>query len=307
MNSCFPLPSWICSRRLVLCAGPLFLLLFVGHVVGAVSPVAERSRFAYAQSVPLNNAQELVLAGINPLYTFPPGPTASIVRVLHSVAGPGGGPAGQPPETYSLLLPSPSNRYLAVLSDQLGTTFRDANINIYDLRTGLWVARFNEHSFGGTDRSTCVPPVFQRFLDSEAALGVPPATLAAYNYRVEVEGTGFAGPWLTWTADESGERLLIRFEFNLLVLSGPRLAQDSFEFEIQPAERAGNQILSCNAGLPSARQPAPVFAISGALSKYPGRIIYRKSFLSFVDPIRGLPLFKPPYMPALRVAGNVFP
>lgn len=183
-------------------------------------------RFVFTETLK-NKRERLIQAELDA-----PKPLAK--RTAHNVRELGQVPGDLPsddsvPESYRWILPSPSNAYIAVHSVQMGINFIDYNLVIHDQMTGA-ALRLNEHSFSGTNRANCASPLFDAFLASEAANGVPPAQLAAYDYSVDVESGNIGAPVAHWTTDET---LLVRYGFDVISTFGS-LGQDQFEYEVAP-------------------------------------------------------------------------
>lgn len=200
-------------------------------------------RFAFTETLK-NKRERLVQAELDapkPLAQR----TAHIVQELGQL--PGETPSDNSvPEGYRWILPSPSNAYVAVHSVQMGINFIDYNLVVHDQMTGAGL-HLNEHSFSGTNRSNCPSPLFDAFLASEAANGVPASVLATYDYSLDLESGNIGAPVAHWTPDET---LLVRFGFDVISTIGS-LGQDQFEFEVAPAGPP-LVILSRNAGRPYA-------------------------------------------------------
>jgi hypothetical protein len=184
-------------------------------------------RFAFTETLK-NKRERLVQAELDPAKP-PVRRTAHIVHELGQL--PGDTPSDNSvPESYKWILPSPSNAYVAVHSVQMAANFIDYNFVIHDQMTGA-ALRLNEHSFSDTSRANCASPLFDAFLASEAANGVPPAILAGYDYSIDVESGNIGAPVAHWTAEET---LLVRFGFDVIGSAIGNLGQDQFEFEVAP-------------------------------------------------------------------------
>ncbi|MBC9033973.1 hypothetical protein IAG41_16405 [Sphingomonas sp. JC676] len=214
-------------------------------------------RFAFTETLK-NKRERLVQAELDapkPLAKR----TAHIVHELGQL--PGDTPSDNSvPEGYRWILPSPSNAYIAVHSVQMAANFIDYNLVIHDQMTGA-ALHLNEHSFSGTNRSNCASPLFDAFLASEAANGVPPAVLAGYDYSVDVESGNIGAPVAHWTTDET---LLVRFGFDVIGSMIGNLGQDQFEYEVAPTGPP-LQILSRNGNRPHApTKPTTLRLVLGA-------------------------------------------
>lgn len=262
-------------------------------------------RFAYVEQLK-NGSQRLMLAELNPKTGRPLPRTARVIKQM--ATQPGEQPTdGNPPQSFRILLPSRSNAYLAVLAVEWGIDFVDLNVSIYDQATGDGIVEFNEHRFTDTHRANCSSPVFETVLAAEAANGVPPDQLAAYDYSIDAESPPAQLPELVWTTDDT---LLVRFSFEVLVSPvNYTPGVDTFEFEVAPV--APFTLLSRNADRrPSSGPPADYFSL---LAVRGGKqIAFHKALLPFelstrlppwLQPLLLLPLFVPPYRKAEIVAG----
>ncbi len=262
-------------------------------------------RFVYVQIAPKTGIQNLIMAELvlaaptpPPLFILTRIPRAAIyVQGLASVRGESG--ALGVPEVYDALAPSPSNRYVATRSSEVGLGFLDENVLIFDLETGQDCGLINEHGLAPhADRASCDSPALNAFLAANAAQGAPAAELAGYDYRIDPEGAGFSGPAFHWTPDET---LLMAYNFPIVITfqGGGAFASlyDDFEFEVDPQS---GKVLSMNAGRPRAADPANPFSIDQPT----GAISYRSRPLTFSQMGRfGVPR---KYSPgASRVSGAV--
>lgn len=276
--------------------------------------MATARRFAFTERTK-SGAERLMLANLDALHPFRQTTARTLVQMG---IVPGQYPSdGSVPETYQDIAVSPDNAYVAVWSAQVGTDFVDFNIGIYDMETGALRVRFNEHSVAGVNRANCPCPLFDAFLASEAAFGVPQAGLDAYDYSVISEGTGIGEPTLTWSAAGT---LIATYGFDVK-LDGTSfvLGQGLFAFEVAvTAPPSGNvTILSRNAGIapysPMPSNPFTLRRVSGrALPVGPEVIHYRKQPVRFttsvwkvLPPWLGWPVFGAGYRPAKRVQGFV--
>jgi hypothetical protein len=159
--------------------------------------MATARRFAFIERTK-SGAERLMLANLDALHPFRQTTARTLVQMG---IVPGELPSdGSVPETYRDIAVAPDNAHVAVWSAQLGSDFVDFNIGIYDMETGAQTVRFNEHSVAGVNRANCPCPLFDAFLASEAAFGVPQDALDSYDYSVISEGTGIGVPSLTWSA-----------------------------------------------------------------------------------------------------------
>ncbi|MDZ7588656.1 MAG: hypothetical protein U5J78_05810 [Parasphingorhabdus sp.] len=224
-------------------------------------PIAKR--FAYVERMK-GGEERLMLAEFDRFRK--PNVTAHNVREMARVPGdpPSGGDI---PESYAALATSHDNGFVAALSVQVGLDFIDYNYAIFSFDTGLQVVRFNEHSFTGTNRANCPCPLFDAFLASEAALGVPPADLAAYDYGIDAESGSIGAPTMQWT--DAGT-LLVNYGFDVVAHpAGFIIGQDRFEYEVE-ASGPGLNILGRNAVQPI-MAPPPVSHLSlGTVPGAPG-------------------------------------
>lgn len=263
----------------------------------AATPVSVR-RFVYV-TVAASGVETLWLAELSaPL----PGAkrTARTVKPLGVLPGELG--VDGVPETYEALVPSPPNRHMAVLSTQMGLDFVDHNIRIIDLHDGSGDPAFNEHRFAGVDRTACQSSLFDAFLAAEAAAGVPPAQLAAYDWTVLLEGSegvNIPAPALGWRADDA---LIVIFRFEVAVLNFAVLGREAFRFQTTPGV---SPTVACVAGPDPAPPPPGPFAIAPPGGPHAGVILFNGAPLPFVGrklPF-GFPWARPRFVRADKVAG----
>lgn len=249
--------------------------------------MSRQRRFAFVERT-TTGAERLMLANFDGSLPFG-GPRARIITRMDEVPGalPGGGLV---PETYRAIAVAPDNAHVAVWSAQIGGDFVDYNIAIYDMTTGARSVRFNEHSVAGVNRANCSCPLFDAFLATEVANGVPPDQIALYDYSVVVEGTGIGQPTLVWSAAGT---LIATYGFDVLVNgAGFALGRAPFAFEVAVTAPAGGgvTILSRNAGVapysPMPRNPFSVRVVSPrALPPGPEVIHFGKQPVTFHAPL----------------------
>lgn len=265
------------------------------------TPVSAR-RFVYV-TVAASGVETLWLAELN---AAAPGVkrTARTVKKLGTLPGHLG--VDGVPETYAALVPSPPNRHMAVMSTQMGLDFTDHNIRFIDLHDGSGDVPFNEHRFSGINRSTCASALFDAFLAAEAANGVPPDVLAAYDWTPLLEGSEGANippPSLGWRSDDT---LVVTFRFEMGVTAGFTLGPDSFRFRARPGQ---SPVPACDPGPDPAAPLAGPFAIAPAGGSHAGVITFHGAPLPFVDRKDPFPSpftflwSRPRFKRARRVAG----
>lgn len=227
--------------------------------------MATARRFAFVERIK-SGRERLMLANLDAINTFT-GPTARIIAQMGAVPG-NVPPAGEIPESYVRITVRPDNAFVAAYSAQVGIDFVDYNIAIYEMNGGTLSVRFNEHSLSGVNRANCPSPLFDAFLASEAALGVPQSQIDSYDYSVIVEGTGIGAPTLAWSGTGT---LIATYGFDVVADGAFVLGQEQFAFEIAPIPGPGGglQIISRNAAVAVAPVPRNAFS----LRPKPGRLV----------------------------------
>ncbi len=252
----------------------------------------ETRRFLYATRAGSFGEETLRLGELNAAPGRTP-PTARAIKALATVAGEQ--PTGSVPETWQRLVPSPGNRRMAVLSEQFGLDFVDHNIRVADVAAGTAAIFFNEHRFSQITRANWTSAVFDAFLAAEAAIGVPPADLAQYDWRVALEGGPGANippPEIGWADDET---LVVGFRFLVIANNQIDLTEEQFRFRLSAAD-GFTGFTAWTEPMPPA-PPAGPLSIAPATAPQPGAILYRGALLRFVTAKLRWPL---PWLPILN-------
>jgi hypothetical protein len=246
----------------------------------------EARRFLYATRAGAAGAETLRLGEMN-LVKGRAKPSARAVKAVATL--PGAQPSGEVPETWQRLVPSPGNKRIAALSEQFGLNFVDHNIRVVDMATGTALF-FNEHRFSQIGRATWGSALFDAFLAAEAAIGVPPADLAGYDWRVELEGgpgANIPAPEIAWADDDT---LVVGFKLLVIANGQVELGEELFRFRLAAADGFG-AFAAWTGSLPP---PPPTSKLSLSGPPTPGTILYAGEPLRFT--LRGLPL---PWWPIL--------
>ena len=256
-------------------------------------------RFLYVTPATGSGEESLWLAELAPAVVGSK-PLARTIRKLTTV--PGDAPVADVPESFAALIPSPGNLRMAVRSVQLGTDFIDHNVRVADMSAGTLPLFFNEHRFSGINRASCTSVLFDAFLATEAAAGVPPDMLASYDWQVLLEGAPGANiptPELGWADDET---LVAGFRLLVVTNLGQELGEELFRFRIamtgDPAA-----VTQWSGPLPAPPPPGPLSIASASAAKAHA-ILYKGVPLPF---LRRGPSFAPGWslLPRWRAARKV--
>ena len=154
-------------------------------------------------------------------------------------------------EWYVWLKVSPSGRYVAAYSHEVGTfadRFHDHNIKIYDLSDGSLVESFNEHRFTA-NKSACHSQLFDDHLAELADLGHAPQDYALTDYRLDTAEAAIeaGGPELHWLSDDS---FVVEQSLGVIIENSPSsvsvLAGETFNFTFSKTASGWSEPQSCN-------------------------------------------------------------
>ena len=241
----------------------------------------ESRRFLYATRVGSNGVETLRLGELLPLKLPIKGRGGRSAREVKAVATlPGSSGAQEVPETWQTLVPSPGNRYVAALAEQMGLDFVDHNLKIVDMVGGALAASFNEHRFSTISRATWPSALFDAYLAAEAAIGVPPETLADYDWRVDLEGAAGANipfPELRWADDQT---LVVGFRLLVQTNTGTELGEEWFRFRLSAAD-GFSAFTPWTDAVPPAPPPSKL-SLGPPVATGVGTILYSGAVLAFV-------------------------
>lgn len=238
----------------------------------------ESRRFLYATRVGANGVETLRLGELLPPPVRRGARKAREVRSVTTVPGSSG--AQEVPESWQTLVPSPGNRHIAALAEQMSLDFVDHNLKIVDMVGGTVAASFNEHRFSTIGRATWPSALFDAYLAAEAEIGVPPEDLAGYDWSVDMEGAAGANipfPEIRWADDQI---LVVSFKLLVVTNTGTELGEEWFRFRLSAAD--GFAAYTPWTGAVPAAPPPSKLSLAPPGAKNAGTILYKGVPLEFV-------------------------
>jgi hypothetical protein len=191
------------------------------------------TRFAYVQ-IYIDGTQALNLGDLVSPGSFTSPPTVTLLGPLRQVAGaeptaPGVGPA----ETFSSLIPSLDNAYLAASTVEEPVDSIDLNNYIYSMTDLSYLGIVNEQNFGQLNKSNSDSPAFDNWIAQQLSQATDPVEIAAIEsddfFVSSLASENQVGP--VWTPQNT---FYLGYQLNLASYTSSFGGMDTFimEFDI---------------------------------------------------------------------------
>lgn len=217
------------------------------------------------------------------VYVYEPGktnpsgdPLQQLIEARMTISGPragwwvktlGDNTGDGSPETFFALAAAPANRLAISYSVQLPAGAIDHDLRVYDLAQHKLLLFFNEHSLQSKmHRSTCHSAQLDALIATEAANGVPSATLATYDYQISVDGQDAANVpqilLVEWINNNT-----VHLKWPQHILMGPQgsfltQADETFDLQVRVTGSNAPVVLACAQPAAFTQPPRAVHKIS---------------------------------------------
>jgi hypothetical protein len=215
------------------------------------------------------------------------------------------------PETFHAVVAAPANRLAISYSIQLPPGAIDHDLRVWDLSQHKLLLFFNEHSLQGKmHRSTCHSAQLDGLIASQAAMGVPAATLATYDYQIAIDGQDSANvpqiQLVEWINNNT-----VHLKWPQHIHMGPQgsfltTADETFDLQVRVTGSNAPVVLACAAPAALTLPPRPIHALKPGGTGGAGTISIDGTALNFPTRLLKLgPLKRVNPRSADMAAGNI--